>query len=188
MSVVGLDPSLTAAGIAVLASPHTAGTPNRPQCVTVGTRGSYGDADTATALRIRRQTVAILTELGRIAPKVRLVVIEGLPRPNPNAPGRHSERCGLYWGIVGELAARRIPVAVCVPTTLKLFATGNGRADKHAMTRAARALWPTARVSNDNEADALLLASAGAQRLGWHDPELPHHIAPKITWPEGLTR
>lgn len=189
MNVVGLDPSLTAAGIAVITHPQHASTPNVPKAVSVGSGGSATDTDTDTAIRIRRQAVRVIGTIGQLAPKVSLVVVEGLPRPNPNAPGRHSERCGLYWAVVAELAARRIPVAVCVPTSLKSFATGSGRAEKRDMIAAARELWPHAPIGNDdNKADALLLATAGAYRLGWHEPELPHHIAPRITWPKGLTR
>ncbi len=189
MNVVGLDLSLTAAGIAALTHPAAAGTPNVPRCVSVGASGSSDATDTETAIRIRRQAVTVINTVGKLAPKVKLVVIEALPRPNPNAPGRHSERCGLYWEVVAELAMRRIPVAVCSPTTLKSFATGSGRAEKRDMIAAARELWPHAPIGNDdNRADALLLATAGAYRLGWHEPELPHHIEPRITWPKGLTR
>lgn len=188
MNVIGLDLSLTAAGIAALTHPASASTPNVPRCVSVGASGSSDATDDETAIRIRRQAVAVLGTIGKLAPKVALVVVEGVPPANPKAPGRHSERCGLYWALVGELAVRRIPVAVCAPTTLKSFATGSGRADKRDMIDAARSLWPHARVADDNQADALLLATAGAYRLGWHEPELPHHIEPRISWPKGLTR
>lgn len=187
-AVVGLDPSLTAAGIAVIESPLSASTPNVPSCVSVGSGGSATDTDAETAIRIRRQAVRVIGTVGKLAPKVSLVVIEGLPRPNPNAPGRHSERCALYWEIVAELSIRKIPVAVCKPTTLKLFGTGDGKADKRAMVAAARELWPHARIHDDNQADALLLATAGAYRLRWYEPELPNHIEPRITWPKGLTK
>lgn len=188
MSVVGLDLSLTATGIAVLAHPVHAGTPNAPQTVSVGARGSHDATEAETAIRIRRQAVDVLATVGKLAPKVSLVVVEALPRPNPNAPGRHSERCGLYWTLFAELVARRIPVASCSPTALKSFATGSGKAEKSDMIAAARALWPHARIGDDNQADALHLATAGAYRLGWYEPELPHHIEPRITWPKGLTK
>lgn len=183
--VVGLDPSLTAAGIAAIPHPQHAGTPNVPRCVSVGAGGSIDATDSETALRIERQRDAILRSMPA---KVSLVVVEALPRPNPNAPGKHSERCGLYWALLAFLAARKIPIATVSPTTLKKFATGDGRAEKPAMLAAARELWPHAKVRDHNAADALLLASMGAHRLGWHEPELPCHVSPNVNWPKELTR
>jgi crossover junction endodeoxyribonuclease RuvC len=182
-SVVGIDPSLTAAGIAVIASPQTSDTPNVPKLVCVGAGGSKSASLLQRATRIEAQKVAILRSLPE---KVALVVIEDLPTHMP-ARGALSERIGLWWALTGFLAARKIPVVAVHPSTLKSFATGNGKAEKPEMVAAARDLWPHAQVRNDNEADALLLASAGAMHLRWHQPELPCHYAPRIDW-TGVTR
>lgn len=182
-TVVGLDPSLTAAGIAAIAHPRQSDTPNVPKLATIGVGGAASASDSVTGLRIWAQRDAILRS---IPPSPALIVVEALPRPNPNAPGKHSERCGLYWALVAYLARKGIPIAVCSPTTLKKFATGNGRAEKPAMLAAARELWPHASVRDHNASDALLLATAGAYRLGWYEPELPHHIDPNITWPKEI--
>lgn len=50
--------------------------------------------------------------------------------------------------------------------TIKKHATGNGRADKPAMLRAARVKWPQLRVVNDDMADALWALDCGLSERG----------------------
>ena len=94
-------------------------------------------------------------------------------------------------GIQEFLAARRIPFAEVVPSVLKKWATGNGGAEKIAVHDAMTIMWPHTHLygpqgkANDNASDALALATIGVQHLGWYSPELTHHIAPKVRWPNG---
>lgn len=187
--VVGLDPSLTAAGVAAIAHPDIAPTPNVPRVRTVGERGSDEDTLLDTTRRLERQRVAILRAMPA---RVALVVIEHLGVPNPKAPGRFRERAVLAGGIESFLAARSIPFCEVAPGTLKLWAAGSGSAAKAEVHDAMVALWPSADLwtvrghCNDNASDALALASMGAQHLGWYPPELPHHFEPRVRWPAGL--
>ena len=68
------------------------------------------------------------------------------------------EKLGELGGVV-KLATRLVlysePTSI-PPTTLKAFATGNGRASKEDMVRAAQEFDPE--ITNDNLADAYLLA------------------------------
>ena len=48
-------------------------------------------------------------------------------------------------------------VMSCHTGTLKLYATGNGKAEKHEMQAAAEALNPTIEILDDNHCDALWL-------------------------------
>lgn len=85
-----------------------------------------------------------------------------------------------------RLVARGVPVAVCAPATRARWATGSGKADKAAAVAAAVArLWPTAALVNADVVDALAIATAGAQRLGWAVPTLARHTdaLAAITWP-----
>ncbi|NKU16302.1 hypothetical protein GS928_25035 [Rhodococcus hoagii] len=79
-TVVGLDPSLTAAGIAVIKHPQHVDTPNVPRLVCVGASGQNGDSLPRGASELQIQAERILRAM---PPSVRLVVIEALP------PKRH---------------------------------------------------------------------------------------------------
>ncbi|MFH5231904.1 hypothetical protein [Antrihabitans spumae] len=184
-TVVGIDPSLTAAGVSTIKHPRIAGNPNKPICATMGRQGSNADTITQTAIRIGDQTRRIW---GSLPSSVQLVVIESPGRPNPNAPGRFAERATVYYRIVEQLALRRIPVVTVASKTVKKWATGSGDASKAEMVAAMRELWPAALIRNDNEADALALATMGAMQLGWLEPELPCHISPNVSWPKGVVR
>lgn len=185
MNVVGLDLSLTATGIAVIpfpGFPEDRGTETRISAVSVGARGSSDDTVADTATRIRRLAVNIVETIADLAPAVTHVGIESVPPSARNAPGRHSERCGLYWTVVVELVGRGIPVSTCAPKSLKKFATGNGNASKRLMLTTARAMFPDTPIRDDNQADAVFLALGVAQRLGWIPETEPHHANPAFTW------
>ncbi|WP_027500822.1 crossover junction endodeoxyribonuclease RuvC [Rhodococcus sp. UNC363MFTsu5.1] len=185
-TIVGLDPSLTAAGIAVIKQPQHADTPNRPRLVTVGTSGQNGDTLAERSIRVGRQAENILRAMPAT---VCLVMIEALPLMPPKHTKLFQERAALVHRVVEYLAKRRIPVVDVSVTTVKLWATGDGHASKTAVLESMQALWPHAAIGdNDNKSDALALATIGAQRLGWYEPELPHHIEPRVNWPAGVRR
>jgi hypothetical protein len=63
---------------------------------------------------------------------------------------------------------------VVSPSTLKGYLTGKGNADKVTVQKAVAAAWPgngLDRVTN-HEAEAVGLAGAGADHLGWAGPWL----------------
>ncbi|MCV7100062.1 hypothetical protein [Mycobacterium palustre] len=96
---------------------------------------------------------------------------------------------GLWWGLYSGLRARKIPIAVITPGTRSKWATGSGRADKRAVLAAVRATWaPWAKlITNDDVADALVLAEIGARHLGGqlHFPARRRHVEALagISWP-----
>lgn len=70
-------------------------------------------------------------------------------------------------GVAREVLCRySVPFVYVNPSSLKIFATGSGSADKQAMTDAAVAIGATPK--NDNEADAIWLAEIGLAILGEH--------------------
>lgn len=178
-TVVGLDPSLTAAGIAILGSPGTTDTPNVPRLATVGVSGSESATLAQRSIRIGEQTERIIRSMPQ---SVQLVVMEALPYSAPKFAGKYQERCALYYRLAEFLARRKIPVVEVGVTTLKKFATGDGKADKLEVIASMRELWPHAKIRNDNEADALGLATMGAMHLRWHEPELMQHFSPNVNW------
>lgn len=186
-TVVGIDPSLTAAGIAVVQSPDCAPNPNKPTVFTRGDKGSLTDTISERGVRVGDQARRIWRAL---PPSIELVVFEGLPLNPPPGASWYLERGALILQLAEALTRKRIPIALVGLTTLKLWATGSGKAEKIAVHEAMCDLWPHADLHNakgkpdDNRSDALALATMGAQHLGWYEPDLPCHWNPNVNWPK----
>lgn len=132
--VAGIDPSLTATGIA-----HPTGA-----LLTIKTKAKDKDAR--------------LCQIGDVIDQLQtdLVVMEDLPR-NAMAAGV----TGMVQGVIRErLQRREIPYILVTPATLKAFATGKGNAKKPDM-RAAWLSYAGADVKDDNMVDAAWLREAG---------------------------
>lgn len=91
-----------------------------------------------------------------------LAVIESVPGYMTNTAAL--ERVHGVWR--ESLCRRGVPFIYITPSSLKLFATGHGGADKQAMIDAAVAIGATPK--NDNEADAIWLGEIGLTVLGEH--------------------
>lgn len=174
-AVLGLDLSLTGTGLAAVTSDGG---------FTVITEGSTGKRGDTLADRDRR-----LADLARrIGLFVQdwddyaIAVIEG---PSVMSQGGSNwDRAGLWWLVVQQLDPAR--TAVAAPSTVKKWSAGKGSADKAAVAGGVTRLWPEFECANDNEADALALASMGAQRLGMQlFPKRAHHSDAllKVEWP-----
>ena len=75
----------------------------------------------------------------------------GFGSPNPEVQARHNERLG----VIRLVAARhRIELQTFKPNTIKIFATGDGNADKREMIDACHRLLQVQVTTND-EADAV---------------------------------
>lgn len=175
--VIGLDLSLAATGIAVIA---TVGGQVQVSTTTITSSGHRGDSLATRDARISRLTEAVLA-----AAKGDLAVIEG---PSiMSRGGSNWDRAGLWWHVVCSLRLW-MPVAVAAPTVVKKFAAGKGGADKASVAAGITRLWPDTEPGNDNEFDALALATIGAQRLDLPVPYRAHHIEAlrKVEWPENL--
>lgn len=185
-TVVGIDASLTAAGIAVVHHPDVAPTPNKPVVRTLGVDGG-GDTLGERGARVGAQARRIWKSL---PPAISLVVFERLPQVRPQASRMYIERGALILQLAEALARRRIPIVEVSPMTIKKWATGDGTAEKIAVHEAMSELWPHADLwkangkPDDNRSDALALATMGAQHLGWYEPELPCHWNPNVNWPK----
>ena len=171
MRVIGIDPSLTATGIAD-ADGGLRTITSRPDDGTVADRARRIATITAR-LRPHRLTDA------------HLVVIEGPAFSRQGQAGVHL-RAGLWWRIVGLLHSAGVPVAEVTPTALKKYATGKGNADKASMRLA---LYKRAGldVPSDDEVDAWWLRQMGLAHLGVPDavplPQAHLSALDKVVWP-----
>jgi Holliday junction resolvasome RuvABC endonuclease subunit len=195
MIVVGLDLSLTNAGIAVL-------TDGRPTLLTSVGHDREGKSHAHRSRRIVSQTRAIISALNNALNEgtVRrledqqlpdLAVIEDQLEHGPMLPSA-LDRSALWWGVYSSLLAKRIPIAVMNPTTLKAWATGKTRSPikgeaKRQMLAEVKTWWPAIPVRNDDIGDALALAAMGAFHLG--DP-MPFEVKDRhrnnmeqVAWP-----
>lgn len=173
-AVIGIDVSLTGTGLAAVTADGV---------FTVTTVGSVGKRGDTLADRDRR-----LADLARRIGLFlqdwddhELVVIEG---PIRAIGGSTWDRAGLWWLVIQMLDPSR--TAVASPTTVKKWAAGKGNADKAAVAGGVTRLWPEFECGSDNEADALALASMGAQRVGMNlHPKRAHHSDAllRVEWP-----
>ena len=177
--VTGIDPSLTGTGLAVLTS-----TGGRVDTM-LRTVGSTGKRSDTWAMRGARLT-KLRNETMRWVPRdTTLAVMEG-PAYGVQGSGIH-DRAGYWWMLYQALTALKIPVAVCPPTTRAKWATDKGNSGKADVAVAVSRLWPVVEWRGDDEADALALASMGAQHIGMPVPYMVlerHKLAvSKIEWP-----
>ena len=185
-TIVGIDPSLTSCGIAVLGDESIYAPVDIRSLLSVGHPGKNTDGWDDRSDRIVSQTRLVLEYTPRDAD---LVVIEDLPSHVKLLPS-FRDRCVLWGGIYSALRARKTPIAVCNPKTRAKWASGNGNADKKLVLACVREQWPNTRIHNDDCADALTLASMGALKLGWTLPfeikDRHHNGLDAVAWPKEI--
>jgi len=153
--VVGLDPSITGTGVAVVAGPGFI------QTSTITSSGKRGDSLQARTDRLRRLKAAVLDWV----PEGSLVVIEGPAYSKGNAGTW--DRAGHWWGLVMALADHEATdVVLCPPNVRAMYATGRGTAGKADVAMAIAKRFPQVEIHGDNEADALVMAAMGRRLLG----------------------
>jgi crossover junction endodeoxyribonuclease RuvC len=175
MNIVGIDPSLTGTGLAVI----------RP--------GGLVATDTVTTkLRGHQRLDRILSEVREVAVNggqwgpADLVVIEG---PSYGSKGSaYHQVAGVWWLIAHELWLAGVPYAVATPSARMKYATGKGNAAKDQVLAAVlKRFGHLVDIDNNNEADALVLAAMAAEHRGLPLAPMPatHSEAlAKVVWPE----
>lgn len=151
MRIVGIDPSLTSTGVAIIEMGHV-------QLLRVK---SAGKADATWAQRRSR--------LGELADQIcshivgaHLLVIEG-PSYGQSISGGAHDRAGLWWAIA---SAFEVPLAVVSPKGRAKYATGSGASSKDEVLAAVIRRHGDLPVANNDVADALTLAAMGARAVG----------------------
>jgi crossover junction endodeoxyribonuclease RuvC len=174
--VVGLDLSLTAPGITA-----------------IGDAGDLSVRVFKTAKLTGHQRIEYLRGIVggyTMRDTTDLVAIEG-PAYNQGSMAGHHELAGLWWLITHQLYLDSTPYVVIGPGVLKKYATGKGNAGKHAVVahvndRYRHVLGEL--VTDDNQADSLVLAAIAHRHLGYPlEKSLPAtHLAAldKVRWPE----
>lgn len=137
-----------------------------------------------------RMTDVVRWAVARATVHTVLAVVEGPAMAAATGRGQADERAGIRWRVVHALHGHGIPVAVLPPSTVKGYIAGKGNAPKDDVRRAVAAAWPghgLDRVSWD-EADAVALATAGADHCGWDGPWLDGRRGAgwlrKAQWPD----
>lgn len=184
--VTGLDLSLTGTGIATieLASGLTS-------LHLHGTKGKKGALLPARIERMRNAVAGVIKEV----PVGAFIVIEA-PSFGSASTSAH-ERAGMWWRVVAFLAGRGHQIASVAPRTRAKYAAGHlpvakprSGPNKKEVLAAMRADHPTLRLANDNVADGLALAAAGARHLGAPiDPSTRQRVevVAAIRWPASTT-
>jgi Holliday junction resolvasome RuvABC endonuclease subunit len=186
MRVIGIDPSLTSTGVAVIdgAAALTA----RTGCIeSKPPKRARGDKTRATIAERTERLTAIADEVmsWALAGHTAIAVIE---EPVHGIKGGSIwDRAGLWWSIVSRLQRADIPVVQVNSTTRRIWATGTAGAGKAPVSVHMARMWPDIPADlSDDEWDALVFASMGAQHLGWLPIDLSRHREQlgKVVWPD----
>lgn len=186
--VLGVDPSLTISGVALVEWHEGTDFPG-PNWQTW--RGRAEKAESVTVESNRRRIRTMLREiLAFVPPKLDLSVVEG-PAMGAKFTPLADERAGLRWMLIDQLMARG-PVVLVSPSSRQAL-TGVGKIPrgttpakrKALVLDAVQALVPDAHVPDHNVADAVALAAAGAHRVGLSMPYGVNQTSAfgKVPWP-----
>ncbi|MEU0940373.1 Holliday junction endonuclease [Embleya sp. NPDC005971] len=178
--VIGLDPSVTATGIAW----HDGST------TTAGGPATQGDSRLEEIVRWAGHAACYHPNRLRRGEdgedlRAHLAVLEDLP-----VHGKGAGITGMAQGVVRlTLLDCSVPYALVTAAGLKKYATGRGNADKADM-RMALYQRTGLDLRDDNQVDAWWLRAMGLDHLGYPVVELPaaqRAMLDKVTWPEAAT-
>jgi crossover junction endodeoxyribonuclease RuvC len=161
-TVVGLDLSLTGAGVGTIG-------PDFHGNVVYGVY-TYGRSGKKTEdLMMRRQRLAdqvssIRAVITTLDAHPDLALIE--TPAQSSTTGHAHDRSGLWWQVVEMLYQMNIPTMEVGIGKIKIYAKGNGVGAKDEIMAAAIRRYLEVPISNNNEADAFVLAALGARLLG----------------------
>lgn len=181
-TIIGLDTSLTSAGVAVLRL--------RDGVITGETIRVRPPAKLTGHERLDNQRNAIVSEVRRTGVQYSnlLTIIE---RAIPQRQKYALENLGLWWLVTHTLWANGIDYAQVVASSAKKYITGNGRAEKDEIMVALFKRWTVLAqaITNNDTADAMCFAIMAADWLGWPVAPVPKEQRKSleaVMWPEGL--
>lgn len=185
LRLVSLDLSLNATGVAATHDHHgRAGLLAR----TVHTaRTAHG----ATDMDHQRVDAVLRDVAAAVACRPHLVVVEWLPQFD--GKGATTLRLAELHGVIKHwLHAKRITYVDVHPPELKIWATGNGNANKTAVKERVTATYGRlVHLDDDNQADAVALLSMGLAAYGQPLAPVsnPHQrrALGNVTWPTLVT-
>lgn len=186
MRILGIDPSLTSTGLAILDGTTPVWRYHW------GIDGHKHDGTVARNRNLRR----VVKHIGDVIATQQFDMAAIEARAHGARYGNPGEREALRQSLISLLDGGRrdipkVPMAFVNPKTRALWAVNDGNADKKAILAAVREWWPGLYVANDDEADAMVLALMAAMRLGEPMPfpitQRHHGGIAKLEWPKGLT-
>lgn len=192
MIIVGCDASLTCTGV-VIAAAHPDGV-DIVAVESIRTHERESDGTEPLAVRadrvlsagrgfddlLERHLPADVTTSGL------LLVVETRDFQTRTHQGGHAfDRAWLLGQLITTSRVYGAVVAGVAPGSLKVFATGAGRASKTEVRDAVERRYGV-RTANDDEADALTLTAMGAAAVGMPmvDPEPYARALKAVRWPE----
>ncbi|AYD82004.1 RuvC-like Holliday junction resolvase [Mycobacterium phage Saguaro] len=159
--VLGIDTSLTATGLARI--DYSGEDSWTIDTATVGAPAP--GPDKSKRAMARRVNVLVDKIEGAFDSGMDLVAMESLAY---GAKGSSAWVLPWVFGRVIELCERHDKPLVIVGTSQRAkYATGKGTADKDTVMLAAARRWPQADITNNNEADATIVAVIGLHYLGY---------------------
>jgi crossover junction endodeoxyribonuclease RuvC len=159
--ILGVDSSLTGTGLARLNTAH----PAQPWAVH---RLKTNAPTVASHDATHRRIIGIAKGITHFANGDPDLVVMEAPAYS-SITGRVHERAGLWWltyDHMREEFGTDVPVLVVEPNVRIKYATGNGRSGKDEVMIAAVKRYPAAEITNNDEADAVILAAMGARLMG----------------------
>ena len=178
MRILAIDPSLTATGAALVDTSDILA----PEVWTITSKPPRVDTIHARLSRID-EIVYRLTCLDDIG----LVVVEAPAYDSRR--GKQHDRSGLWWAVVTGYANRATPVVEVTTGGIKRYATGKGNASKDAVLLAVARRFAHVDVTDNNQADALVLAAMAADHYGSPLADMPktHRVAlDAVHWPKEI--
>lgn len=168
--IVGIDPSLTSTGVAVI----------DPAAGIQLHRIQSNGRKTATLQERDHRLHDLANRIYTHVVGADLVVIES--PAYSNSLGSMHDRSGLWWLLVRHLHADHVLVLEVPPTTRAKYACGRGNAGKDEVLAAVIRRYPAVEVTGNDVADALTLAAIGARLTGWPlEPTLPQASLTSLT-------
>ncbi|QNL30133.1 RuvC-like resolvase [Gordonia phage Mariokart] len=161
--IISLDLSLTDTGVCDLSVADSSPLVSVPASARVTRVKSKASGTSWSALSTRIGTIVTAIKV-ILDSRPDLVVIES-PALGSTTGQAHS-RAWLWGKVYDAVAALGIPVITATPQGVKMYATGKGNADKDEVLAAVVKRYPDFDVTNNNTADAVVLAAIGARYLG----------------------
>lgn len=155
MYFLGIDPSATSAGFALL-----------DEAGRIRTIGTCVPQKLGGGARLAFHRDYLLKHVKQYQDQIAHAVIEAPAYDKALKADLLGQIRGIYLLVCADLL---IPVTLVAPTAVKKFATGRGTADKVDMIKAAKNHWPdwNCARNKDDEADALWMAEIAR---GTHNP------------------
>lgn len=185
--IVGIDPSLSATGVARIRPGDPV--PIRVNLVTSGPVPNAQYPDTLTRIRNIVGRVVRQALEGAEEGDVVIVAMEG--PAFAATTGQVHTRAGLWW-LLYHMLEKQGALVVIEPSKLKRYVTGKGNAPKDLVFASVIRAYPNVGIVDNNQADALGLAAMVAREIGQPQELSVQKCTPSalegVLWPEVVLR